>query len=181
MQVAVESQSTKTLSTGSGESSPRRQVLQNVPSNLSKQIICQNREASFHFSQQSFNSRLQTDWVVGLFSRDILLMVHTTAGAYGPSSGNTKHPGGVCPGCPDDTDDTMAAAGNASTCCGVAFEKNWLHTAQGVWPPSTLGGGTTPSQVKWLVLSDNEVLAPSDALPAAAMAVVAAAGPRTIV
>jgi hypothetical protein len=44
-----------------------------------------------------------------------------------------------------------------------------------------LGGGTTPSQVKWLVLSDNEVLAPSDALPAAAMAVVAAAGPRTIV
>eukprot|EP01052_Picozoa_sp_SAG31_P013918 SAG31_NODE_849_length_11529_cov_3.342257_15_plen_489_part_00 len=103
---------------------------------------------------------------------DILLMVHTSMGHYGPRTGTQKSPGGLCPGCPDfDTS-------NATSCCGIAFERNWLHTAQGVWPPSALGGGTTPSQVQWLVLNENKLVAPHDALPLVATAVTAAAGPR---
>lgn len=114
---------------------------------------------------------------------DILLMVHTTMGNYGPKSGNQKSPGGRCPGCINSTGhDAMAVDAtttNASVpCCGIAFEGNWLHANQGVWPPSALGGGTTPAQVHWLAIDGNEVVAPGDALPIGATNVVAAAGPR---
>jgi hypothetical protein len=111
---------------------------------------------------------------------DILLMVHMTMGEYGPRTGKQKWPGGHCPGCPDADARNTATGASSSSCCGIAFEGNWLHVDQGVWPPSALGGGITPSQAHWFVLAGNELMAPHDALPPAARAIAAAAGPRRV-
>ena len=93
---------------------------------------------------------------------DILLLVHTTLGPFGPSHGK-------CPGCHN----------NATGCCDVSFGSNWLHATRGVWPPTARAGGTTPAASSWFkVLAGNTVVAPESPLPAAAAAIVAAAGPR---
>ncbi len=100
---------------------------------------------------------------------DVVLLVHTTLGPFGPP---TKMPGGNCPGCDVDAN---------STCCDISFTSNWVHVKRGVWPPSKQAGGTTPATSSWLVVPPDNVVVPADEpLPAAAAAIVSAAGPRHV-